>query len=234
MRMVVEILLHLHYGRLLWLPDYGQCWIDFILPDFYWTNWKGLPIYAISTHVNFKCAFVHFSVVFFPIFHNFLFFGLIFPVNSNSLPWDRETPLGYFGEIWFGTVSGQPYFLLNGVILLLFISMCLHHRAFFAIFQHNLRDLDKANRKRDIKATKYFICELIRFHSMVKGWIEINLFSVFSEECPFLLIFVALFLFSICVLGGFSNLLMFTVVSLWFNSSPMLFTWPVLYSKWIW
>lgn len=81
------------------------------------------------------------------------------------MPWNRETPTGYFGEIIFGTISAQPYFLLNGVILLVYILMCLFHRTFFEIFSRLLRKLETPDKnENDVK----IVFDLIRLHVQVK------------------------------------------------------------------
>lgn len=55
--------------------------------------------------------------------------------------------------------------LFNGPILLLFISFCLHHLAFYKMFRQSLLKLSEVNKVKD---TEQFICELIQFHSLVK------------------------------------------------------------------
>lgn len=112
----------------------------------------------MTNYLNFKCFQTKFDMEFSNRFEIWIFLCL-------SLPWDRETAIGYFGEICFGTISGQPYFLLNGVILLLFISMCLYHRNFLEMF---LRLLSKLDCPDKIQSDKQILCDLIRFHTQTK------------------------------------------------------------------
>ena len=56
--------------------------------------------------------------------------------------------------------------LFNGTILLLFSSVCLHHLAFYKMFEHTLHQLDQPRNKRN---DKKLLCELIRFHNTVKA-----------------------------------------------------------------
>lgn len=60
---------------------------------------------------------------------------------------------------------GESYLVLNGSILLLFISICWYHRAFYERFRDSVRQLDDRHRNQD---TKTILHELIRFHVRVK------------------------------------------------------------------
>lgn len=57
--------------------------------------------------------------------------------------------------------------MYNAAILLPFVSICLHHQAFYKMFRHLLR---KKVRSIEIQDDKEFLCEIINFHSTVKGW----------------------------------------------------------------
>lgn len=82
-----------------------------------------------------------------------------------SLPWDQETFLGYVAEIICIVVTDEGYLLTSGAVLLLYISMCLHLRAFYEMFQHLLRERERPNR---VENSEEFICDVIRFHNSVK------------------------------------------------------------------
>lgn len=82
-----------------------------------------------------------------------------------STPWDQQTPIGYFAIILFSNLAAQAYLLTNGITLLLFISICLQHRAFYKVVEHSLRKLDYKDGKR---LDKESLCKLIRFHMMIK------------------------------------------------------------------
>lgn len=59
--------------------------------------------------------------------------------RSKSLPWNQQTPFGCFWEIVYHIVVGEVYLFLNGTFLLFFVSLCLHHRAFYERFQFSER-----------------------------------------------------------------------------------------------
>lgn len=82
----------------------------------------------------------------------------------SSLPWNTNTLIGYAGEIVFHLITGALYLHLNGVIMLLFIALCLHHRAFYQMFCQKLQKFDEKHNSNP----KQFLCELIEFHILVK------------------------------------------------------------------
>lgn len=90
------------------------------------------------------------------------------------LPWNCEVPVGYFGEMVFHIVTAQLYLFCNGVILLEFVAICLHHQAFYKMYSHSLDDFD-ANENEANK--KQYLCELIQFHSLIKGFVSIEYHS---------------------------------------------------------
>lgn len=90
-----------------------------------------------------------------------VFFTLIYC----SLPWDQETFLGYIGEMVVSMICMEGYLIDNGALLLLFISMCLHHQAFYRMFRNSLCKLNRPDKRRN---DKEHLCNLIRFHISVK------------------------------------------------------------------
>lgn len=53
-----------------------------------------------------------------------------------------------------------------GVVLLLFVAICLHNHAFSEIFEHSI---DKWNRRKGKNQNdEKFLCDLMRFHLTVK------------------------------------------------------------------
>lgn len=88
-------------------------------------------------------------------------------MDSFRLPWDQETLFGYICEIVLSLVCIEAYLLFNGALLLLFISMCLHHRTFNKMFQYSLQKLDHDDNQRN---DRLFICKQIRFHISVKEY----------------------------------------------------------------
>lgn len=87
------------------------------------------------------------------------------------LPWNKRTLRGYFYEICFDSVFGDTYLLANSSLLLLFISICLHHKEFAKRLSHSLRKLDYDDKARN---NKDFLCELMNFHISVKELVQLN------------------------------------------------------------
>lgn len=81
-----------------------------------------------------------------------------------SFPWNQQTPIGYIFELILDIASAEGYWIGCGSLLLLFISINLHHRAFFEMFRHLLRDLDQFDQHKD----QHLFHKLIQFHKSVK------------------------------------------------------------------
>lgn len=81
------------------------------------------------------------------------------------MPWDHTTPLGYTGEILFGALLSEAYLIGNGSILMLFVCMCLHHKAFFKMFEQMVHKLDLVDRGLEAKNR---LCEIIQFYVSAK------------------------------------------------------------------
>lgn len=86
-----------------------------------------------------------------------------------SLPWNQNDLIGYFGEMCFSVMAANFYMSFNGAIEIIFVSMCLHHRAFLNMFQHYLLIFDTSDEHRN---DEIHLCNLIRFHIMVKRSVE--------------------------------------------------------------
>lgn len=83
-----------------------------------------------------------------------------------SLPWNQDTPFGYFCEICLGIFWSEDYFIANGTLLLLFISMSWHHRAFYEIFQQSVQKAEEyVSDQQKLDA----FCKIVCFHNSVKG-----------------------------------------------------------------
>lgn len=87
-----------------------------------------------------------------------------------SSPWDKTTMLGYFGEIVQTWIAAEIYLIVNGVALVLFISICIHHRAFYKIFKHSIHEWNSCqkNQNHDEDRGSIFVRDLIHFHILVK------------------------------------------------------------------
>lgn len=88
-----------------------------------------------------------------------------------SLPFDQRTPFGYWGMIFFCANMGNSYLSLNASILLLYISISWHHRAFYERFRDSVVKLDE---RHDKQKTTFILCEMIRFHIRVKRFAHRN------------------------------------------------------------
>lgn len=86
-------------------------------------------------------------------------------IVSYSMPWDQTTKLGFYMEIGFCLCSGGSFYFVNGALFLFFISMCFHHQAFYQMFLHSVRRLDRSEENRN---KKQIIYALIDFHNSVK------------------------------------------------------------------
>lgn len=90
------------------------------------------------------------------------------------MPWNQSTIFGYFAEIAFFLMITGVFTLINGAFLLLFMSMCIHHRAFYEIIQHSIDEWNSTNADKNYGinenylVNQRFICDLIYFHVLVK------------------------------------------------------------------
>lgn len=81
-----------------------------------------------------------------------------------SLPWNQDTIIGYISEICVVIASGQCYLIINGAAIVLFVSICRHHEAFYKMIKHDIQEMDSA--KGD--ANHILLRRLITFHISVK------------------------------------------------------------------
>lgn len=91
-------------------------------------------------------------------------------IKNNSTPWDQQSLLGYFGDVCFIELFSHMYLFVNGAFLLLFISLCVHHREFYEIVRYLALQLDHADTQRN---DKKLLCQLIRFHASAKEWVDL-------------------------------------------------------------
>lgn len=92
-------------------------------------------------------------------------YALMLFKSFNRFPWNQSTPIGYLGEVCCSIMPAESYLFINGVLLLLFISMCLLNRAFHDRFQYTLQMFDHSNNGQ---RSKTILCELIQFHNSIK------------------------------------------------------------------
>ncbi|XP_055305850.1 odorant receptor 4-like [Sitodiplosis mosellana] len=84
-------------------------------------------------------------------------------------PWNQHTVMGYCVEICADIICGFCYFFYNGIVLLMFISICWHHRAFCQIIGHLVRKLDQRDTSQN---DKVLLSKLIRSHIQFKVLFE--------------------------------------------------------------
>ena len=82
----------------------------------------------------------------------------------SSLFWNENTPSGYAATILSHIAFGETYLFSNGTLLLLYISICWYHRAFYERFDDSIRELDPQQPEN----AKKILCELIDFHNSIK------------------------------------------------------------------
>lgn len=89
-----------------------------------------------------------------------VFFGAKF-----SLPWDQTTLVGYVKELGFLIATGFGFFSCYAAFLLLFISICQHHQAFYKMIKHSVNKLKRSDQNR---CGPKFLRDLMRFHISIK------------------------------------------------------------------
>lgn len=95
-------------------------------------------------------------------------------VGNCRLPWDQRTELGYFGEIVVSVLASNNYIFFNGLFLLLFVSLCFHHRAFYQMVEHSFHVLQRSNSRR---IDKLFLSDQIRFHIIVREYVHVQSYT---------------------------------------------------------
>lgn len=86
------------------------------------------------------------------------------------LPWDQTTYAGYLGEDCLICMFTLTFTIGTGMALLLFISICIHHSAFYEMLEHSIEKWNQNHKQsRNLgRNDKQFVSELIRFHNDVK------------------------------------------------------------------
>lgn len=130
-----------------------------------WLNYGKLQIDHFYHPADTECAK--------QLFNHFL--KLLFDKICDSkcvfhrLPWNQSTFLGYFVEIFGGILYSEGYYLQNGVLLLLFLSICIHHQAFYKMFQYLTVELNHDDGNRCVQK---HMGKLVRFHVSAKEWVH--------------------------------------------------------------
>ena len=90
------------------------------------------------------------------------------------MPWDQTTVVGYLCKLIFSISVAEVFFLFRGSLVLLYISMCLQHQAFYKRFRYSLQNLANENRN-----DQEFLSDLIQFLNATRTWFS-NSADVFS------------------------------------------------------
>lgn len=129
--------------------NYFDCFVLFLA----WRIQFNGTVSSISARVNAKISFSN-------------KFKLKFDYGFCSVPWNEHTLVGYIAELSYHVASGVMYLLSETVFMLLFISLCLHHRAFYKMFCHSLNEINE--HLNDTKIGEQHLVRLIRFYVTVK------------------------------------------------------------------
>lgn len=135
--------------------------------QFYWrlslTNRSTETTY--TCHISY-CMHIWWNITTFPTILHF------FPLNLTfySLPWNQSTPYGYLAEANFIILTNQIYFVFNGALLLLFVSLCLQYQAFGEIFQYLMEKFEKNSKKTQFDDHRNILCDAMNFQSSVRWW----------------------------------------------------------------
>lgn len=124
------------------------------------------------------------------------------------MPWNQQTPSGYFYELIFDFIVASSYLFSSNFMFIVFISICWFYPAFSKKFQYFVRKIDQC---KDNQRKKVLLCNLIRFHVMVKEWVL--LFGNTSNILWWYLIQNIFHLFSV----GFWSRQIFIVRLFWFT-----------------
>lgn len=81
------------------------------------------------------------------------------------LPWDQQAVFGFLGEMFYILAVALAYYFANGTFLVLLVSICMHHRAFYKMFKMFVRELDELDSAR---RQEEMLCHVIHFHVTVK------------------------------------------------------------------
>lgn len=138
------------------------------------------------------------------------------------MPWNEKTFIGYICMTLFDIVAIEYYMIISGSLLLTFISICLHHRAFYKRFRCSVYKLEKPD---EHKNDKEILCEMIRFHITAKE----SVFKIIHfEKMYFLQQIIKCFVF---ISVGFSILQKFIAVLFSFSWSLPWYMELALYFK---
>lgn len=88
-------------------------------------------------------------------------------IFSCSLPWNRESIVGYIGEVVTDILIFDAFIFIIGHLFLLFISLCIYIFTFNKMFGSFVSELD--DNSTELKKKIEIIQKLIEFHVDIKG-----------------------------------------------------------------
>lgn len=81
------------------------------------------------------------------------------------MPWNQSTNIGYSVEVTLSISDPEFYMVSNGVFLLLFVSLCQHHRAFYEIVEFTTR---KIGIEENYESNAYLFGDIVKIHAAAK------------------------------------------------------------------
>lgn len=97
-----------------------------------------------------------------------VYFLTLVNVTFNSLPWNQHTLTGYFAELFYSVVASFIFILVMAVLLLLFISVCGYHCAFYDMYHELLDRWDYSDQNANHQE---HLANVIRFHVLIKEYV---------------------------------------------------------------
>ncbi|XP_055307926.1 odorant receptor 85c-like [Sitodiplosis mosellana] len=128
--------------------------------------WKWFFMFIVSTNIGIILMWIA-SLIICRISHGYFDTKFLLHPFKVSLPWNQKTLIGYIFEFLSEFVFSCSYYYSNGTVVILFVSICLHHQAHFKIFQKSLTKLNGPGENRN-DAT--LLRALIQFHGSAMNW----------------------------------------------------------------
>lgn len=90
--------------------------------------------------------------------------------SFSSLPWNQNTLLGYFAEIFYVFLNCQTYMFANGTVLIFFLSQCYYLRTFYKMFDYMVTRFNFLHRNHHYD--KKYLCDLVYFHFTIREYVN--------------------------------------------------------------
>lgn len=142
------------------------------MPHHAWTFWRQIYLLSVQRAVS----DIHWTQTKKPM----NWFYLIHDCNycNCRLPWNQQTVIGFLGDLLVTIGAGSFYLLYNGIFVALFVSICLHHRAFYRMYECLVQRLDEPDNSR---SDQEILREIVDLQVLTKEWVSI-LTHLFSEQ----------------------------------------------------